>query len=187
MSTTDQDHPDPFSRKSVRQALKQWYNLPKLGQHPLARLQAVEHARIRHKRAATKAGVGLSLREMLQLAMNQLKPQNSEPDYQDRRWYSYIILKEEFIEGRSAHYLSVQLNDMAQRTYQLMQAQAIDNLASILYELEDEAHQNQLSDADERKPPIKMKLSLEQRMAGMSAEEERELFEFLRRKQQAMK
>ena len=187
MSTTDQGHPDPFSRKSVRQALKQWYNFPKLGQHPLARLQAVEHVRMRHQRAATPAGYGLSLREILQLALNRLKPENAEPDYQNRRWYPYIILKEEFIEGRSAHYLSVQLNDMAHRTYQLMQAQAIDKLSSMLYQLEDEAHQNQHSDADERPVNVKMKLSLEQRMADMSAEEERELFEALLRKQQAMK
>ena len=87
----------------------------------------------------------------------------------------------------SAHYLSVQLNDMAQRTYQLMQAQAIDKLASILYQLEDQTHQNQLSDADERSVNVKMKLSLEQRIADMSAEEEREFFEVLLRKQQAMK
>lgn len=182
MTTTVPSKCDPFSRKSIRQALKNWYDLPKLGRHPLARLQVVEKTRINHKRAPTEVGLGLSLREVLQLALNQLKVEKSEPDYQDKRWYPYIILKEECIEGRSAHYLSVQLNGMALRTYQLMQAKAIDRLTSILYQLEDEAHQKQMYEAHQKQ--MFEGLSLEERVAGMSPEEERKLFEWLLKKQQ---
>lgn len=134
----EQDNRDTLSRKSVRQALRSWYELPKLGELPLARLKVVEKERLASKRAATAAGYGLSLRELLQRALNQLKAERGEPNYEDKRWYAYIILKEEFIEGRSANYLSVQLNNMALRTYQLAQAKAIDKLMSILHQWEDE-------------------------------------------------
>lgn len=138
MTERSQRENDPFSRKSVRQALRTWDNLPNLGEHPLASLKIVERQHRTRRRPDTPADRGLSLRGVLRAAIDTLKPEGDTPDYEDRRWRSYSILQEEFIKGRKPSYLAVVMGEMAPRTYQHAQGDAIDELAGILRQWEDE-------------------------------------------------
>jgi hypothetical protein len=128
-----------FSRKSVHLALKIWDSPRELGCHPLANLNIVEIRRRATPREATPSGRGLSLREILRSAIEQLKPDDGEPDYSARRWRPYIILTEEFWHGRRADYLMELLQIAAKRTYQLERSKAIDRLADKLRQWEDES------------------------------------------------
>ena len=125
----DQVGADILSRKSTRAALNAWDTLQVLGEHPLATLRVVEARRRAMGRGDTPAGRGLSLRDVLRAAIEELAYDTGEPDYAEKGWRPFIILKEEFIDGRSADYLMDCLH-IAQRTYQLERSMAIDRLGA---------------------------------------------------------
>ncbi len=134
----DQVGTDVLGRKSIWAALKAWDASQVLGEHPLARLRVVEGRRQAMGRGETPAGRGISLRDVLRAAIEELAYDTGEPDYVEKGWRPYIILKEEFIDGRSADYLMDCLH-IAQRTYQLERGRAIDRLGDTLRQWEDEA------------------------------------------------
>lgn len=127
---------DPFSRQSLRRALKHWSNLAELGKHPLTSLQLVQQRHQAARRDEHGMAYGLSLREVLQEVLAALRPQEGEPDYANKRWRPYLILVEEYINGRSPEYVASQLGELPDRTYQELRADALDKLASLLYEWE---------------------------------------------------
>jgi tetratricopeptide (TPR) repeat protein len=134
----DQVGADILSRKSIRAALNAWDTSQVLGEHPLATLRVVEARRRAMGRGDTPAGRGLSLRDVLRAAIEELAYDTGEPDYAEKGWRPFIILKEEFIDGRSADYLMDCLH-IAQRTYQLERSMAINRLGDTLRQWEDEA------------------------------------------------
>lgn len=136
MSTTT-DIVNELSHQSIRAALKSWSNLVKLGCHPLTRLRIVQYGHRHAGRPDTAIGLGLSLRAVLREAIEALRPEAGAPNYADRRWRAYVILKEEFVDGRCPEYVATQLGDMAERTYQEARIVALQRLASVLAEQED--------------------------------------------------
>lgn len=135
---TSKRSPNVFTRQSVRKALRCWDNLEELGAHPLARLKVVEKRHRARNRSDSLPERGLSLRDVLRAAIREQRPGPSDPDYHDRRWRSYVILKEEFTEGRDPEYLALQMEKISSRTYQRAKGLAIDELASTLQQWEDE-------------------------------------------------
>ena len=126
---------DLFNRKSLRSGLKDWDHSKQLGEHPLARLQIVERQRQAAGYGETPMGFGIALREILQDAINDLKPGGGEPEYLEKRWRSFLILSEQFIHGRTPDYVCEQLG-IARSTYNHEQAQAFERLIDILRQKE---------------------------------------------------
>ncbi len=126
-----QQYADPFNRKSVRSVLKSWDDSRKLGKHPLAQLDIVEARRRDAGYADTPTGRGVALRDVLREAIETLKPEAGKCDYAEKRWRPYIIIEEQYIEGRYPNYLAQQLG-VQRSTYNHEQARAVDLLADIL-------------------------------------------------------
>jgi hypothetical protein len=126
---------DVFNRKSLRNGLKDWDRSKQLGEHPFARLQIVEKRRQEAGYGETPMGFGIALREILQDAINNLKPDEGEPEYLERRWRSFLILSEQYLHGRSPDYICEQLG-IARSTYNHEQVQALESLLDILHQKE---------------------------------------------------
>lgn len=67
---------DALNPDSLRHALRVWDRLKELGAQPLAHLRAVEAQRCLAGYSDTPSGRGLALREVLQYAIEELKPDN---------------------------------------------------------------------------------------------------------------
>jgi hypothetical protein len=128
-------HGDLLDRKSVRGALKSWNDSRELGRHPLACLNIVEARRLTAGYANSPAGRGIALREVLRDAIETLKPDANDPNFQDRRWRSYIIVMGQYVEGRYPDFLTDQLG-VGRSMYHREQARALDILADILHRWE---------------------------------------------------
>lgn len=128
-----------FSRKSLYAALKAWDELGKLGGHPFVRLQVVQNRHQLMGRGDMPGEWGLSLRDLLRAAIEGLRVDEGEADYENKRWRGYISLKEEFIDGRDPDYLAAQMGNIALRTYQHVRRRAMDKVVGILHEWEEEA------------------------------------------------
>lgn len=124
-----------ITRKALRSALKQWNSSQKLGRHALASLSIVD---VRRRAAAytdIESGLGMALRDVLQNAIDRLRPDDGEPEPSDRRWRPYIIIYGQFVEGRMPGYLTEQMG-IARSTYNHEQATTLDVLAGILQQME---------------------------------------------------
>ncbi|OGO19535.1 MAG: hypothetical protein A2Z14_06430 [Chloroflexi bacterium RBG_16_48_8] len=124
-----------LNRKSLRSGLKNWDHSQQLGEHPLARLQIVEFRRQKAGYGETPMGYGIALRETLQDAINELGPDEGEPEYLNKRWRPFLILSEQYLQGRSPDYICEQLG-IARSTYNHEQAQAFERLIDILRQRE---------------------------------------------------
>jgi hypothetical protein len=83
MHKRDSANGDLFSPASILGALKNWHDLWALGQHPLADLviaQARHRAATRHD---TPSGRGLSLRDVLQDAVEERRYDAGKPDFSE--------------------------------------------------------------------------------------------------------
>jgi tetratricopeptide (TPR) repeat protein len=125
-----------LNRKAIRQALRFWGSAQKLGEHPLAGLEIVEARRKAAGYGQTPVGCGVALREVLHDAILKLKPDAGEPDWQEKSWRPYLILSQQYLDGRSPNYLIEQLS-IARSTYDHEQAQAFESLADILRQWEE--------------------------------------------------
>ena len=136
--------PDTFGRKSIRQALKQWHQSPKLGEHPLAFLQIVTNRRLAMDQPYddTPPGRGIIVRQLLQEAVKQIKPQGDKPDYVHKQWRHYTILTEQYINGRRALEIRDELG-ISESGYFTDQRAALTRLGEILQEWEITAVSNQ--------------------------------------------
>jgi len=117
---------DPFSRRSVRQALRVWESSPRLGEHPIASLEMVEVRRRATGYRETSVGRGVALRDLLRAGMEVLGGQD-DPDR------GMAILRGLYLEGRSAAYLCDRLG-IARSTYDHGHAAGLDALADQLRE-----------------------------------------------------
>lgn len=128
-----------FNRKTIRQALRFWNSSQKLGEHALAQLAVVETRRATAGYGQTPVGYGVALREVLHDAILKLKPETGEPDWQEKPWRPYLILSQQYLDGRSPNYLIEQLS-IARSTYDHEQARAFEILADILRQWEELHH-----------------------------------------------
>lgn len=108
-----------FNRSVVRNALRQWNNLAQLGRHPLVQLNVVQDKHRRQQRDFSSMDYGRSLRDILREAIDQLKPDNTIPK-EDRAWWPYLILKQEFVDGKGDKKVEedLKLKTETGRTYQ---------------------------------------------------------------------
>ncbi len=144
VTVVSQEKIDPFSKDSVKRALKSWHYLEELGEHPLARIRIVEEKHRKLRRSDILANRGRSLRSILHDAIEELRVGSGDPDYSDRRWRPYIILTEEYIAEKTSDYLSKQFKQpdgfgIAPRTYQVARVVGIEKIAGKLRQWEDEA------------------------------------------------
>jgi tetratricopeptide (TPR) repeat protein len=133
---------DPLSQKALRRAFKDWGSLKALGSHPLSSLEIVK---ARHQLAGytqTPAGRGLALREVLQAALEALKPTDGLPEPQQKDWRPYIILDEQYCHGRSPEWVAAQFH-VSKGTYYTEQQRALESLADILRTWEEQQHRQQ--------------------------------------------
>jgi tetratricopeptide (TPR) repeat protein len=145
----DQLSPDVLNEKALRRAFRDWDLLKALGKHPLADLGIVQ---ARHRQAGytqTAAGRGLALREVLQSALETLKPTDGPLDPQEKRWRPYIILAEQYVRGRSPEWVQEQLY-VSKGAYYGEQKRALEMLADVLQQWEEEQHQPQATEVPDQ-------------------------------------
>ncbi len=128
----------PLDRKTLRKALRSWDQSKSLGESPLARLRVVDSKRRRTGYGETQVGFGIALREVLQEAIEALKPSDGLPNPLEKTWRPYQILTGRYIQGRSADFLASEMG-IARNTYNHEQAAALDRLLAGLSEREEQA------------------------------------------------
>lgn len=128
---------DLLQRSLVRSALRQWQNLSSLGQHPLVQLQVVQtHHQIRQRSEEIKE-MGRSLREVLEQAIESLKPA-AKPHKNHRAWRPYHLLHQEYLGREGESVVEQSMEKLAERTLQHEKAKALDKLCTVLYVMEEE-------------------------------------------------
>jgi tetratricopeptide (TPR) repeat protein len=121
-----------YTRNAIRAVLKMWNSSRKLGEHPLARLPFVA-ARMRQTHIDdTPTGRGVALREILHRLVQSLRPEG-EPNYGDKRWRPYLILTEQYVNGRKPEYLA-ELFGLVRGSFHQEQARALELLGDALKE-----------------------------------------------------
>jgi tetratricopeptide (TPR) repeat protein len=121
------------TRKMVRQALNAWDSTPELGDSQLAELPFVEAHRRSQGYTHAATGRGLALREVLQQLIDATRPNEDEPNPEEKPWRAYVILTERFQNGRSLDWIEAQLF-VSRRTYHLEQSAALDAVAALITE-----------------------------------------------------
>ena len=128
----DQPQAEALSEKAIRQLFRDWTSLKALAHHPLAHLDIVNK---RHRVAGytdTATGRGLALREVLQAALDSLKPNAGPPEPEQKSWRPYIILDEQYVHGRNPDWVMEQLH-ISKGTYYTDQKRALALLADVLH------------------------------------------------------
>lgn len=83
----------------VEEALRRCHDLTYLGEHPLARLRAVERSLTKEEGTITHLDRGRALRDLLMAAIDKLKPDQEEPKHPSREWYPHIIVHDAYVVG----------------------------------------------------------------------------------------
>lgn len=135
MSSTKQKQNDIFSRTSIRNALRSWQKLTKLGKHPLAELNIIKSRQEKENYTDTPEGYGLALRAELREIIEQFKPTEAMTEPLPERWAPYIILNEQYLNNRKRKYIE-DTYDIAIATYTRWQGKALDRVANTLRERE---------------------------------------------------
>ena len=131
----NQDSSSPIDRKAVRKALRCWDSASDLGKQPLSDLAIVEARREAAGYSTNEVGLGVALRDVLQVALDDLALGEGAPDPLDKQWRTYLILTEQYLKGRSPEYLAQQMG-IARSTFNHEQADALDQMAGLLREWE---------------------------------------------------
>lgn len=112
-------------------AARRW---PALGEHILVQLPEVGRQREQAGHPDTPSGTGQAVRDVITAAIEGLRPDATHaPDPADRRWRSYLILRQCFIEGRPRNIVADALF-IERGTYDHEQMRAINELAARLAE-----------------------------------------------------
>lgn len=131
MQPTITENTDLITHQTLRRIFKDWGSLKVLGAHTLSGLAIVT---ARHQAAgytSSAAGRGLALRETLQMALDSLKPAEAPPQPEHKSWRPYLILSEQFIQGRSPEWVAAQMH-VSKATYYSEQKRAFELLADVL-------------------------------------------------------
>ncbi|MFN2148429.1 MAG: NB-ARC domain-containing protein, partial [Anaerolineales bacterium] len=173
--------PTRCSVKRLRAALKAWDDAPALGEHELCSWRIAASRRRASGYEDTPAGRGLALRELLEAAIHELRPEAGEPQPDDPRWRNYRILQGRYLDGRSPDYLAEALA-IARSTYNHAQLEAEKALLARLIEweegqpaLESAVHRDDAAGAERPRPFM----APPRRPKGLTGREA--LFEQLRR------
>jgi tetratricopeptide (TPR) repeat protein len=140
-----------FSKNSIRDAMKYWHNLEKLGEHQLAQLRIVENRQRTAGYPNTSLGRGQSLRDVLGELIKNLKPEDTEPKLELQKglgneWEYYVILRERYITktgNRESPTFLIRLFNISRRTYARRLEEALVILSDELFEQEKRAQATQ--------------------------------------------
>ncbi len=119
----------------VRDALNHYWGGPKLTQSPLIKLKVVEDAARQNEENPTNA-----LRLVLHQAIEQTRPEGERKFTAD--WILFNILEMKFIEGRKVREIASRLA-MSEADLYRKQRVAIESVAKTIYEMEQQARQEQ--------------------------------------------
>jgi hypothetical protein len=133
----DKHPPDALNEKAIRQLLRNWHSLTTLGEHPLACWGVVEVRRQAIGHSPTAAGRGLALRAVLRAALENLKPDDGPPSPTEKRWRSYLVLSEQYVQGRDPAWVQEQLL-ISKSAYYSAQKRALEMMADTLRVWEEE-------------------------------------------------
>jgi len=136
-----------IDRGAVKSALRQLKNLSALSQHPLADLCLVKQRIFENRREADVYSRGLSLQEVLQDAVNALKPEGEEENEIDERWRPYIVVHEFLIKKNNRNAVAGLIGLSPARTSDQV-TEAVDRIISILYLREEQCRTKDLNRAD---------------------------------------
>jgi tetratricopeptide (TPR) repeat protein len=123
--------------KTVRRALRDWDLLSMLGESPLTEMGIVLTRLRQAGYRLTTAGRGLALRDQLQAAIDLIKPDDSPPKPHEKRWRPYLIITEQYLNGRNPEFVQEKLH-VSRGTYFEEQNRALDMLSNILLRMEEE-------------------------------------------------
>jgi len=115
----------------IRQALRDWASVKRLGENPAARSELVSVRQNQCGYSDSPAGRGLALREVIQEAISALQPEDAKPVMEDKRWRPYLIICEQFQKGRSPDWLCEQMH-ISRATYYLEQQRALEAITGTL-------------------------------------------------------
>ncbi len=125
----------PIDRALVRSALKSWHDLQKMGEHPLSRLKIVDDCLRTQGLTDTPHGHGRALRQILNQAIDALRPSDVGIGLSGKPWRHHLILKGQYVERRNRNEMAEQLC-IAQTLYYEEQAAALDELTEIISQWE---------------------------------------------------
>jgi hypothetical protein len=120
----------------VRDALNHYWGGPKLTQSPLMNLIVVEEAARQNEENPTNA-----LRLVLRQAIEQTRPEGERKFTAD--WILFNILEMKFLEGRKVREIASRLA-MSEADLYRKQRVAIESVAKTIYEMEQQARQEQI-------------------------------------------
>jgi tetratricopeptide (TPR) repeat protein len=143
--------PDALNNKTIRQLLRNWRSLTTLGAHPLAYWRTVEARRETADYSPTAAGRGLALREVLQAALETLKPDSGPPRPAESGWRPYLALFEQYVQDRGPAWVQEQLC-LSKSAYYSTQKRALEMMSDVLRAWEEE-HQRQAAGSTDRPQP----------------------------------
>ncbi len=126
--------PGSFDHKMIRSALRLLNALEELGRHPLADLNAVK---VQCGDSFTDDLVrrGSALREVLYLAIEELRPGDGPINALERAWFPYFIVTRQYLEKRSATLLAQRMC-VGRTVYFEEQKCALDLLVGALQQVE---------------------------------------------------
>ncbi len=145
MSPTEEQTEKILTAKSIRNAFKDWHSVQSLGLHPLTSLHLVELQQRVQGYMETPAGRGLALRRVLQDALYALRPDEREPDPDDKRWHPFLSLSEQFLNDRSPEWVMDYLC-VSKSTYYRMQDKALESISDFLRQREEGYDQQKVTD-----------------------------------------
>src|SRR3972149_10583890 len=149
----DKQQPKVLNQRALRRVLRDWDLLKALGEHFLADWDVVKARQQVAGYTPTALGRGLALREVLQTALDTLRPDDGRPQPQEKRWRPHFILVEQYVRGRNPDWVQDQLH-VSKGTYYYEQQRALEMLASVLQRWEEEQRGGTASGlADRRTPP----------------------------------
>ncbi|MBN2007663.1 MAG: tetratricopeptide repeat protein [Anaerolineae bacterium] len=128
-----------FSQKSLRHALRLLDVPQELGKQPLAYLNIVR-LQCTHAEPDSRQR-GTALRDILQQAITNLKPNEGAVNVLESAWYPYLILSRQYLEGCSPTYLTQKMC-IARSTYFQEQKRALSLLAETLQQMELECNES---------------------------------------------
>lgn len=143
---------EAITRESLIHALRDYRDLRRLAQSSLTELGIVQDALQALNRSQPEHTTrGWALRAVLSAALDSLKPESSEPNPKDVRWYSFIILHEQYINHQLVDVARQQLDPKGRgvslRTYHRYRISALDRVV-------DELRTRELERASRRVPPV---------------------------------
>ena len=129
---------DIISAETIRRALRDWSSVTALGDNPLADLSVIFRRAQSINPYGSSLARGRSLRVVLQETIEELRPDTGSPQAGKKRWRPYIILTEQYLNGRDPGWIQDYLG-ISKGTYFMEQKNALEMASAVLKSLEEDS------------------------------------------------